>query len=185
MTEHKQDIPKKKPQATAKARTGAWWKSVAQPEQHAEAGLSSPEPLRLDPGARWHSEGIADKVPPVAGASYRTLVPAVDADGNELAGIRLPEVEVPLATYMGWNLRDAAYGAGGVLAGLHGGYLEFSQTADPEDPRPSILERYPNREAYLAKFTGAVLGLQKDGYLLDEDAMQLLHEASERDFWKE
>ena len=142
------------------------------------------EPLRLDPGARWHSEGIADNIPPVAGAPYRTLVPAVDADGNELAGIRLPEVEVPLATYMGWNLRDPAYGAGGVLAGLHGGYLEFSRTADPEDPRPSILERYPNREAYLAKFTGAVLELQKDGYLLDEDAMRMLHEASERDFWK-
>ena len=87
------------------------------------------QPLRLDLGSRWHTEGIADHVPPQQGTPYRTLVPAVDADGNELAGIRLPEVAVPLATYMGWNLRDEAHGAGGMLAGLHGKLARILRTS--------------------------------------------------------
>lgn len=143
------------------------------------------QPLRLDLGPRWFNEGIADQVPAVAGKPFRTLIPAVDADGNEVAGIRLPDVQVPLATYMGWNLRDEKYGAGGALAGLHGAYLEFSKngTAD-QDPRPSILERYPTRETYLAKYADAVLDLQRQGFLLDEDAVRLLREAAGRDLWK-
>lgn len=151
--------------------------NVTPPEAHYQ-------PLRLDPGARWFSEGIADQVPPKAGKSYRTLVPAVDADGNERAGIRLPEVEVPLATYTGWNLRDEKYGAGGMLAGLHGGYLEFSKDKNADDPRQSILERYASRDVYLAQFTDAVLDLQRQGYLLDEDAVRMLNEAAERNLWE-
>jgi len=68
-------------------------------------------PLRLDFGPRWEQDGIADIVPPKIGRPYRTLVPAVDRDGNEQAGIRLPDVAVPLATYTGWNLRAAPHGA--------------------------------------------------------------------------
>jgi len=56
------------------------------------------QPLALDPGPHWHTDGIADIVPPKVRGTYRTLVPAVDSDGNELAGIRLPEVAVPLGT---------------------------------------------------------------------------------------
>lgn len=152
-------------------------------------GVETPDayyqPLRLDPGSRWFSKGIADQVPPKTGKPYRTLVPAVDSDGNELAGIRLPDVAVPLATFMGWNLRNEAYGAGGVLAGLHGAYLEFSTKSNTDDPRPSILERYSNREFYTAKYTDAVLDLQKQGYLLDEDAMRMLNEAAKRNFWNQ
>jgi hypothetical protein len=141
------------------------------------------QPLALDPGPRWHSEGIADIVPPKAGARYKTLIPAVDSDGNELAGIRLPEVAVPLGTYLGWNLRDESAGAGGALAGLHGGYLEFSEQKNAEDPRPSIRERYPNRESYVAKVSDAVLKLWEQRYLLEEDALSLLNDAAQRDFW--
>ena len=141
------------------------------------------QPLRLDLGPRWFSEGIADQVPPKTGKPYRNLVPSVDSDGNELAGIRLPDVAVPLATYMGWNLRDKTSGAGGMLAGLHGGYLEFSKDKNADDPRPSILERYVSREVYIAKFTDTVLDLQRQGYLLNEDALRMLNEAVERDFW--
>ena len=140
-------------------------------------------PLRLDLGPRWHSEGIADNVPPRQGTPYETLVPAVDADGNERAGIRLPEVAVPLATYMGWNLRDEAHGAGGMLAGLDGSWLEFPKRHDASDPRPSTQERYPNREAYLGKYAEAVLDLASRRYLLDEDAMEMLSEAAKRDLW--
>ncbi|MDF1858978.1 MAG: alpha/beta hydrolase domain-containing protein [Verrucomicrobiales bacterium] len=143
------------------------------------------QPLRLDPGPRWHTEGIADTIPPDAGAAYRTLVPAVDADGNEIAGIRLPEVSVPLATYLGWNLRAEEFGDGGALAGLHGGYLEFPQEGDAGDPRPPVQKRYPTREQYLAKYSEAVLHLWEQGYLLDEDAMGMLKEAAGRDLWSQ
>lgn len=144
---------------------------------------ASYQPLRLDPGPRWRSEGIADNAPPKVGEPYRTLVPAIDADGNELAGIRLPEVAVPIASYMGWNLRDEAYGVGGILAGLHGGYHEFPLVADPKDSRAAVRDRYPNRETYLSQFTEATLALWRDGFLLAEDAQRLLQEASERRLW--
>jgi hypothetical protein len=75
---------------------------------------ASYQPPRLDFGPRFHSEGIADIIPPKPGAPFRTLLPAVDADGNETSGILLPEVAAPLGTYTGWNLR--APEAGLVLA---------------------------------------------------------------------
>jgi hypothetical protein len=145
------------------------------------------QPLRLDPGPSWHTDGIATAVPPIVGPAFQSLVPAVDQDGNELAGIRLPDVEVPLATYMGWNLRAQQYGAGGVLAGLHGSYIELRKTLDERreanDPRLSIHERYPTREVYLAKYADSVLNLRKDGFLLEEDALELLDEAADRKLW--
>ena len=142
-------------------------------------------PFRLDFGARWSADGIAEYVPPRVGSSYRTLVPAVDADGNELAGVRLPDVAVPLATYTGWNLRAAEYGAGGMLAPYHGSYLAFAPTRDERlksgDPRPSAAERYPTREVYLAKTLGAVVQLREHRFLLDDDALKLLKSAAERE----
>jgi len=84
---------------------------------------------------------------------------------------------------MGWNLRDDSVGAGGSLAGLHGGYLEFSDQKNADDPRPSIRERYPDRESYLAKVSDAVLKLWEQGYLLEEDALSLLNEAAQLDLW--
>lgn len=136
------------------------------------------EPLRLDFGPRWLTEGIADCVPPREGPAYRTLVPAVDADGNEVAGVRLPDVAVPLATYTGWNLRAAEHGAEGMLAPYNGSYLVFPRTraerARRGDPRPSVEERYPGREHYLAHFTEAVLKLRGQGFLLDADAVALI-----------
>jgi hypothetical protein len=141
----------------------------------------------LDFGPRWYSDGIAEVVPPKVGPPYRTLVPAVDADGNELAGIRLPDVAVPLGTFTGWNLRAAEYGAEGMLAGLHGSYLPFARTADERrqrgDPRPSVLERYPTREVYLARMTGAALRLQQEAFRLEADAVAVLRTASQRQLW--
>src|SRR5262249_37896496 len=112
-------------------------------------------PVRLDFGPRWKEQRIADVVPPRAGAPYRTLVPAVDADGNEIAGIRLPDIAVPLATFTGWNLRAEPAGAPGALARWAGSYLPFPATAEDReksgDPRLSVAERYPSREHYLAR----------------------------------
>lgn len=140
------------------------------------------QPLRLDPGPRWHSEGIADHVPPVVGPPYKTLVPAVGPDGNELAGIRLPEVAVPLATFAGWNLRDEKFGAGGALAGLDGSYLELphDKSKPKDDSRPSVEELYPSPADYFKAYGDAVLRLREDGFLLDRDAVAFLREAAAR-----
>ena len=146
-------------------------------------------PLRLNPGTRWFTRGIADNVPPKIGPAYNTLVPAVDADGIERAGIKLPTVSVPLGTYTGWNVRNAAAGAGGMLGRFRGSWLAFAKTrAEREsvgDPRRSVRERYPTRAEYMAKITAAVLALRRRHLLLDEDAIRILEKASRRDLWSE
>lgn len=107
------------------------------------------------------------------GAVQPLLVSQVDADGNELGGIRLPEVAVPLATYTGWNFRNAEIGGAGRLVGNTGSYVPFARTqaerAARRDPRPSIEERYPSRGAYLAKVREVTDALVRDRYLLAED----------------
>ena len=139
-------------------------------------------PLRLDPGPRWETEGVADEVPPKTGGPYLTLVPAVDGFGNELAGIRLPEISAPLGTATGWNVRDEAFGAGGVLAGLQGAWFPFALTkAEREakgDPRPSVEELYPDRGAYLDAVSATLIVLRGGGFLLDEDVTRLLERAA-------
>ncbi len=142
-------------------------------------------PLRLDMGPRWAAEGIADLVPPKVGRPYRTLVPAVDADGNEVAGIHMPDVAVPVGTYVGWNLRGAACGAEGMLARWTGSYFPFAVTAEARrasgDPRPAVRERYPTRSVYLERIAKAAAELQREGFLLPEDVAQPA--AAERDLW--
>jgi len=146
---------------------------------HVNLPVSVYTPCRLDFGPRWEHEGIADCVPPRIGKPYRMLVPAVDADGNERAGIRLPEVAVPRATYTGWNLRAPAFGAAGVLAPYYGSYFPFAATPAQRagDPRRSIAERYPSRESYVSQYKAAALALQADGLLLPRDVNELLRQA--------
>ena len=79
------------------------------------------------------------------------MVPAVDGDGNETGGVRLPDIAAPLGTHTGWNLRREGF-APGELA-LLGSYLPFARTAAERlasgDPRPSLEERYRNHDAYV------------------------------------
>jgi hypothetical protein len=141
-------------------------------------------PLRLDFGPRWKEQRIADFVPPRVGPPYRTLVPAVDADGNEIAGIRLPDIAVPLATFTGWNVRSESAGAPGALGRWTGSYLPFAATAaereKSRDPRLSVAERYPTREHYLARVTEAAVRQRDEGWLLDEDVVEILKTAAGR-----
>jgi hypothetical protein len=141
-------------------------------------------PRRLDLGPRWRTEGIANNVPPLVGEPYRTLVPAVDADGNERAGVRLPELAVPLATYAGWNLRGAASGAEGMLSRWTGVELALprdeAERRQRGDPRRSVRERYPSREAYVARILEAVLALERERFLLAEDVVAITRRAGER-----
>ena len=120
--------------------------------------------------------------PPRYGPAYPVLVPSVDADGNEVEGIRMPELAVPLATYTGWNV--APYPGGHGLVSLSGSYLPFpwsdEQRAATGDPRRSIEERYRSREEYFGLYTEAALELIDDGFLLVEDLPSILGIARER-----
>jgi len=122
------------------------------------------------------------------GAPLPLLVPEVDADGNERAGVRLPDVAVPLATYTGWNFRNPRIGAPEELFPLAGSYLPFAATrAEREragDPRPSIEERYASRERYLARVEEAATALAKDGYVLADDVPLMVGRAGEHWDWR-
>jgi hypothetical protein len=154
-------------------------------------GVQTPEsffiPFRLDPGPRWHAEGIADNVPPKVGPRYGNLVPQVNDDGNELAGIHLPDIAVPLGTNVGWRLRPEGSPAAVTLERWAGSRWPFPRTAEQrkakDDPRKSILERYPTRRDYLAKVSECLLDLKRRRFLLDEDVTNLLEQAANLKHW--
>lgn len=100
--------------------------------------------------------------------TYPTLVSKVDADGNEVAGIRLPDIAVPLAAYTGWNEYKAPYPAG-ELADRDGSRLAF--------PPDKIAKLYRNRADYVAKVQATVDALMKERFLLKEDAERYLEKA--------
>jgi hypothetical protein len=142
------------------------------------------QPPVLDLGSRWNTRRIVDQQPPRILATYRTLVPRVDADGNDLGCLLPPEVAVPEATYTGWNLRRADVGAEDELVSLVGSYLPFPVTvADRQtssDPRPAVRERYASLDEYLARVDHACRRLETAGYLLSEDRSRILARQQER-----
>ena len=111
------------------------------------------------------------------------FVPQVSAeDGNETSGIRLPVIQAPLGTYMGWNLRDPRIGAPDELFSMVGSYIKFPSTrAEREktrDPRKSIEELYQNRDDYLRKITAAARSLAQGGYVLERDITKIVDKAA-------
>jgi Alpha/beta hydrolase domain len=138
---------------------------------------------RLDFGSGVQ-EGQTTLLPPKVGKPYPNLVSAVDEDGNELAGIRLPDIAVPLATYTGWNLRHPAIGGTGQTLSLLGSTIPFPATQVERqaagDPRPSIEERYLSKEDYLVWVKQAADALVQQGYLLAEDLPTVAEQASQR-----
>jgi hypothetical protein len=141
------------------------------------------QPHRLDFGATWE-QGIAAELPPKVGVPYAMLVPAVDADGNEIAGIRLPELAVPLATYTGWNLRHPSHGAPEQSLRMQGSTIRFAPTQSAReqagDPRPAIAERYASREVYRELVVKAAEALSAYGYLLAADVKGMVQRALQR-----
>jgi hypothetical protein len=121
---------------------------------------------------------------PDRGKAYRTLVPAVDGDGNETSGIRLPDIAVPLATYTGWNLYAPPFPAGEVCD-RDGSYLPLAKTAAERqkigDPRKSIQERYKDKADYMAKVKAAAADLVAARLLLKEDADRYEQAALQQD----
>jgi hypothetical protein len=108
----------------------------------------------------------------VSGKSYPVLVPAVDADGNETAGVRAPMVAAPLGTYTGWNLRSRGFGHG-AMHEFSGSYVQFPESPEEQhmtgDPRRSVLDRYRDAAAYVAAITAAARRLVEEGFMLEED----------------
>jgi hypothetical protein len=142
-----------------------------------------PQPHRLDFGPEW-AQGIASQLPPRLGEPYVICVPAVDQDGNEVAGIRHPELSVPLATYTGWNPRHPEQGAPDQTLRMHGSLLPFAATEEARqrtgDPRPSIAERYASKQAYLEAVTKAAEALVAARYLLAADVERVVARGAQR-----
>lgn len=113
-----------------------------------------------------------DAMPPAKKTVYPLFVPKVDADGNAVAGIRLPTLAAPIATHLGWNVRKAGFGEGG-LCGNFGTMLPFAKTREERirtnDPRLSLEERYPNPGARAALIEQSARQLVQDRLLLEDD----------------
>ncbi|MFZ0811610.1 MAG: alpha/beta hydrolase domain-containing protein [Bradyrhizobium sp.] len=114
---------------------------------------------------------------PADGRIYPSFVPRTDNDGNDIAGIRLPELVVPLATYTGWGLRSGVWANDGCEA--TGQYIPFQSTKAGRmtagDPRPSVQERYPSFDEYRAKVVVAVDNLVRNRFLICDDTQDIVN----------
>ena len=126
----------------------------------------------------------AANLPAWMGNPYPILVPEVDADGNELGGIRLPDITVPLGTNMGWNVRHPDNGGVGQVIGTTGSTIPFPATREEKerfgDPRSSVEERYGSKGEFLAKIGDSARALVEDRFLLPEDLATVERHGSER-----
>jgi hypothetical protein len=136
----------------------------------------------VDYGEEFRSAGIVTIEPPKVGSAFPMRLPQVDADGNDMAGIRMPATAVPLATYTGWNLRSAEIGAPDELYSMTGSFIPFARTKAERvkagDPRLSVEERYPSKQAYLDRVQAAAGDLVKGRYLLERDVPLVVARAS-------
>jgi hypothetical protein len=139
---------------------------------------------RADYGPDFIKKGVVTQEPPAIKSAFPILVPQVDADGNELAGIRMPELSVPVATYAGWNLFNEKSGPTSVLSSMQGSFIPLLRTKTEReqagDPRRSIEERYQGREQYLVESAKAANDLATKGFLLKADVPRIVEQAGTR-----
>jgi hypothetical protein len=114
--------------------------------------------------------------------AYRVQVPTTDDDGNEIAGVRTPDVAVPLGTHLPWNPRAAGFAEGDQCTS-QGSFIAFARTAaereDSGDPRPSLEERYASKVDYVAKVRLAANDLRDQRLMLQEDVDRWIRWAEE------
>ena len=156
-------------------------------------GMPTPEGIQyplveydLGPQFRYAEQsGVLTKVP-VAKGTLPQLVVRVDADGNEVAGIKSPLLSAPLGTYTGWNVTTSGLYAGQLCgssfgASPIGGFIPFASTKAERtangDPRLSLEERYKDHDGYVRAVKAAADKLVSDGYLLAEDAAAMMTQA--------
>ncbi len=144
-------------------------------------------PRTTPPGAGVNGRRIANPTlsrSGAPGALLPLLVPTVDEDGNEVAGIRLPDIAVPLATYTGWNLRRPEIGSTERLVPLMGAWMPFPRTMQDalstRDPRASIETRYGTRQGYLDRVRASAEALAREGFTLMQDVEAITSAASRR-----
>jgi len=128
--------------------------------------------------------GVISKEPPVVKQLIPTLVPKVDADGSDLGGVPSVLHQAPLGSYLGWNVTAHGFDKGKQCT-LSGGYLPFAKTKAERlaagDPRLSLEERYTNHAGYVAAVKAAADKAVAERFLLREDAVRLIEQASASD----
>ena len=152
-----------------------------------------PDMVKPDPERLWllrvvdmgtEAEQGIGRYPVQEGATYHGLVSPVDGDGNELAGIRLPDLEVPVGTHTGWNPRAPESGAPDLLSTMQGLSVYFPATSnrgqETGDSRHAIEERYQDRDSYLKQVRGSALRLVAQRYLLEEDVDVVVSACADR-----
>jgi hypothetical protein len=137
-----------------------------------------------DYGPEFATRGIVTQEPPRIGTAFPILVPQVDADGNERAGVRMPELAVPVATYTGWNLFNERSGPTEVVSSMQGSFIPLPVTKAERDrsgdPRRSVEERYTGRAVFLEAIQKAAADLARQGYLLQADVARIVDQAGTR-----
>ncbi len=146
-------------------------------------GLGFPKTLPTRRRLDYGSKGVPS-YPATEGEPYPILVSKVDCDGNEAAGIRLPDIRVPLGTYTGWTMRHEDIPGGGHFMPLQGAVVPFATTKAERqaqgDHRPSVEERYASKEDYLARVRRAAGDMVKVRYILAEDVEGIVEGAGAR-----
>jgi Alpha/beta hydrolase domain len=134
------------------------------------------------PAFRYNDmSGVITQQPPAIKQALPTLVPRVNEDGNEVAGVASVLHQAPLGTYLGWNMQASGFFKG-QLCGFTGGYIPFAVTKaerlDANDPRLSLEERYGSQEGYVCIVRRAAEALVKDRFLSREDADRTIEAAA-------
>jgi hypothetical protein len=130
------------------------------------------------------NRGVIDNLIPTVLSEHTVLVPKVDEIGNEIAGIRVPFVEAPVATLTGWNLRTPEFTEGD-LCDLNGSTIPLAETRAERlaagDPRPSLEELYRSHGGYVRAVLEAARQLEAEGLMLRRDVARIIREAARSD----
>lgn len=126
-----------------------------------------------------------DVVPPDVrmNLNYQVLVPTSDQDGNDVAGVRTPDISVPTGTHLSWNPRDVGFAPGQLCVG-QGSYLPFEKAAQGKgDPRAVLASRYASKADYVSRVKSAAGSLVNERLMLTEDVERWTSRASQIQAW--
>lgn len=131
--------------------------------------------------------GVITRQPPRVGRIIPLLVPRVDADGNETAGVRSLHLRVPIGTYTGWNVETSGINKG-KNCGFVAGFIPFARSRAERmakgDPRPSLEERYTDHAGFVARVREVASQMQADGWLFPDDAARIVKDAEDSSILK-
>ena len=156
------------------------------PNMPSPAGIPNPT-LVYDFGPQFHANDLSGFIthePPAVVGVLATVLPSVDADGNETVGVETVQAQVPLGTYLGWNVNASGFWKGDYCS-LTGSYVPFQATKQDRlaahDARLSLEERYGTHQDYERRVRQAAEQSVHDGFLLPDDAEKLIRQARESD----